>query len=1147
MVHMLQGRAGSGKSTEILRQIRALTEAGKQVVLFVPEQFTFETERKYYQICGASVFSTLTVTSFTRLAHQLFKSYGGVSSNYADDSVKLVFMNLALHEVADTLTIYQKSAGHLSFAQQMVQMIGELKHAGLNSLQYEEAIGGLQEGRLREKLADIAAIYHAYDARLSERYRDALDDLQRAAALLHENRPLEGAHLFLDEFKGFTEPEFQLIGALMAQAENCTVSLCSDGITPLFESVDRTRQQLLEVARRAGQRIAAPACLTGQHRFQTPALTFLEQHILQDSRARFAGVPDGVRAVLAANEYEEVEYAAAAIRHLVEEGYRYRDVVVITRDLQTYRSPLTTAFQKYEIPFYLDRTKTMSESPLARLLQHALSCVTARFSPESVLAVLKCGLTPYSIDLVGRLENYLYYWDLKGADWAAPFVLSSFGINGARGEKEEEEDRLILQDLNALRERFYGALERCRSGFLSRRPKTMARALLASLEELGIRETLNGRFSRMDLADAGAVARAGEARRAFEAVGKAADILVRTLGEVPVEPAHFAELFEVVCGSLELGSIPQTADCVLVGSAERIRTDAPRAVFILGVNDKIFPYLPEQDTLLQDQERETLLSILGMQLAKPVKERMKEEQFIAYKTMTMPSEQLVLTARKADLKGTAIAPSMLFVQLTRLFGDDFVTEAGELPPLYFCCTRSSAFAKMAGLFQEDSAVSASLKMYFSLADDYQAMLDGLAQLALNKQMHLQNTEQTRALFGETAVLSPSRVEQYHRCKFRYFCEYGLGLKRREKLQLDASNRGNIIHDILSTVCAQIDDYSQFEETKIRLLVQQAVDRYLQRMGGGERQTARFLHLYRNLQESVMTLLKRLFEELGNSAFRPLDFEYQIGGEGNTPGYRLENGGVTLYIHGVVDRVDSALNAAGERMVRIIDYKTGTKEFRLADIYNGLNLQMLLYLLCLLRGGVGVYKGIQAAGALYMPAGMVPDDLGRDATAEDRAGQETKHFRMKGVIVDSEEVLRAMEPELSGQYTPVMVKATAFDRERNLKEDVFAEHHANPAQFYAASLESMVSDRQLQALFGHIEKLLKRMAEHLYGGDIEAKPLVGGGVHGCDYCDFKLYCGYEETDMPNDYLDLKKEELLQALREEEQDGEDELYPGTAGSN
>lgn len=1135
MVRFLQGRAGSGKSTEIMRQIRALAEAGKSSILFVPEQFTFEMERKFYQICGASIFSKLTVTSFTRWTHQLFKTYGGVSGNYADDSVKLVLMNLALREVADTLTIYQKSAQHLSFAEQMVQMVNELKHAGLTSTQFADALVPLEEGRLRQKLTDMATIYHAYDARFSLRYQDALDDLQRAALLLKEHLPLQNHSIFLDEFKGFTEPELELLQAMMQQTENSVFALCTDGVSPLFASVQRTQMQLVEAARRAGQRIAAPVLLEESHRFQTPALSFLEAHMLQDSRETFSGTVNGVQAVLAANEYEEVDFAAATIHRLVEEGYRFRDIVVITRDLPTYRSPLTTAFQKYEIPFYMDRTKTMAESSLARLLQHALSCVSGRFSSESVLAMLKCDLTPDSIELVGRLENYLYYWSIQPADWATDFTLSTFGINGARNRVEMEEDARALQQMNALRKRVYEALNHGRTAFQSRHPSVMAKAVLVLLEELGVRETLNQELSTTNLADADAVAQSAEAKRAFEAVGQAADLLVQTLGETAVTPTHFAELFELVCGSLELGSIPQTADCVLVGSAERMRTDAPRVVLILGVNDRVFPYFPQEDSLLQDRERETLAQTLQMEWTKPIREQVAEERFIAYKTMTMPSEQLLLLARKADLKGTALAPSMLFHQLERMFGDDFVQDVADFSPLYFCRTEQSTFTKMAALFQEDTTLSASLKAYFADSPIYQTLLDGLDHLISNKQKKLLNLEQTRRLFGETAVLSPSRVEQYHRCKFRYFCEYGLGLKRREKLQLDASNRGNIVHEILSEVCNQISDYTQFDEVEIRRLVQSSIERYLQKMGGGERQTARFLHLYRQLQEHVMTLLKRLFEELGKSAFRPVDFEYQIGKDGNTPGYRLENGGVTLYIHGVVDRVDSAQNADGERMVRIIDYKTGTKDFRLADIYNGLNLQMLLYLLCLVQNGTDMYEGIRAAGVLYMPAGNVPDDLGREATAEDRAEKERKHFQMKGIIVDREEVLRAMEPELSGQYTPIMVKASAFDKEHQLKEDVFTGQQANPSQFYAASLESLVNDEQLQLLFGHIEKLLQAMAAHLYSGDIAAKPLVGGGWNGCDYCDFKLYCGYEETEPPNDYQELKKEALIEALREEQEDG------------
>ena len=51
----------------------------------------------------------------------------------------------------------------------------------------------------------------------------------------------------------------------------------------------------------------------------------------------------------------------------------------------------------------------------------------------------------------------------------------------------------------------------------------------------------------------------------------------------------------------------------------------------------------------------------------------------------------------------------------------------------------------------------------------------------------------RAFFGGHMRLSPSQVETYHRCRFAYFCRYGLGLTPRSRAELSPLELGNVIH------------------------------------------------------------------------------------------------------------------------------------------------------------------------------------------------------------------------------------------------------------------------------------------------------------------------------------------------------------------
>ncbi len=1126
MFHILQGRAGTGKSTVLFERV---VEASKKrpVLLLVPEQFTFETERKFYQQCGAGIFARLKVTSFSRFATQLLKQHG-IGGGYASDSVKLVLLVQALQEVKDLLGFYQQSADHLSFAEQVMSTVTQFKHAGVDSAALKETVAQIEDQRLQQKLADLHLIYQSYEARVSQSYLDNLDDLVRAADVCKQH-PLHGYAIFIDEFKGLTVPELQLLEQMFKGCAEATVALCTDGCDPLFAGVEETKRQLIKVARQAGMRVAVPQTLTTQHRLQTMALCHLEQHVLQQSTKTHCADLTGVSVMVAQNEYDEIEYVAATIQKMVHEGKRFSEIVVATRNLEVYRNVLSTIFARYDIPFHLDRAKPLTETPLYRLVSHLLAFIE-RPQPERLLALLKCGLTPFSIEVVSSLENYLYYWSLKVKDWQIPFTLSPFGMEGARTEQELQQQELLLAEWNTLRESVIHAVNTAKTAFQQRRVQNMAEGVLEALEHLGVRDCINQMLQQVDLSNAVAMTAANEQKQAFEEIGHLCDLLVETVGQTPLDKSQFTALFGVVAKGVELSDIPRTADCVLVGSADHLRADAPKVTIVLGVNDQVFPYVPSEELLLQDRERQQLTALLPLEFTKSLKERVAEERFIAYKTMTMPSERLLLTLRKADIKGATLAPSSLLLQFKRLFSEAVVSDTAVLSPLDFCYTPQSAFSKMTMLFQEDSVLSASLKEYFSTDVTYKALLDGMQYLMEHRKKQLHNREQTKALFGQNVRLSPSRVEAYHRCKFRFFCEYGLKLKGREKLQLNALHRGNAIHDILHKVCVGITDYSHFSETQVKPLIQTAVGEYLEKMGGSERQTARFLYLYERIQQEVLLLLKKLFEQLANTPFRPTDFEYEIGKPGNTPGYRLTVNDITVTVHGVVDRVDQAIDQEGQTLIRIIDYKTGLKEFRLSDIYHGLNLQMLLYLLCLQRHGKGDDTDMVPAGALYMPAGSMGLKLGRQSDEMAQTAYADQHYLMKGVIVDRESVVRAMEPGLDATYTPIALKKNAYNK-GDLREDIFVERQANEEYFSQQSLESMVTDKQLNMLFTHIETLLHDMVAQLYQGDIEAKPLTDT----CRYCDFAQHCGFEATDGERPYEKLKRKDLFARLREEQADG------------
>lgn len=1148
MVHFLLGRSGTGKSQELLRRVEENAKSGQRTVVVVPEQFTLETERKYYRALGAALLKYVTVTSFTRIAHQVFRLYGGAAGDYADDSIKLILMSLSIDEVRDRLTVYGKAAGRTQFAKTMLEQVAELKNADLDSAAFLEKAGRSAQPLLREKARDIAEIYAVYDAMLGAQYRDQLDDLSRAVGKIREHGFFAGSTVFLDEFKGFTQRELNVIRAMMETAAEVTVSLCLDpdemGEHQVFAFPGKTYRRLLQLARISGQRVEKPVVLREGRRFTSPELSCLEQAAFAQKPAAYfkeCGMLSGKRrafsALLAANEYEEADYIAASIRALVqEEGLRYRDIVVVARDLGPVQSCLENAFVKYDVPYYLDQVRQIGDAPLIRLVELCLACLSGGLDSDDLIALLKCGFCGYTVEEIAALENYLFLWDLRGEDWREPFTRSIFGTDQPEGEEERSRNAAALASFNQIRERVFGALERFRSRARDAGAGEVCRALAQLLEELGVRETINrqiGELAGSALAEQAQAVQ--ESRRVWEICEEILRILTETAGKRRLAPKRFAELFSLLAQNFDLGTLPQTVDCVIAGSAERIRTDSPKVLFLAEANDRQFPYVPENSGLFTDPERRSLQE-LGLELSSPMREKLQEETFIAYKTLAIPSARLYVLARKADMKGSAMAPSYLFGRFRRIFGDEVVQDTEELDRLYFCRTKTAAFSVLAYQFRQDTPLTASLRHYFSMDPLYQERMEAIQRNLERKDFHLESPETARALYGEPVVLSPTQVEKYQLCRFRYFCEHGLRVQPRKKVQLYGSGRGLVIHNVLYAVCSQIRDYSVFDREAVQQLVDRELQRYLEEsMGGQEHRSKRFLYLYRRLRRTLMTVLERLFGELAQSQFAPVAFEYQIGAPGHVRPLAVQSGvGLRLYLRGTVDRIDAYETPSGRRYLRVIDYKSGDQRFSLSDLFNGVNLQMFLYLMCLEKNGAQLYGQAKGAGVLYMPAGNLRPGLGRDAGGQEVEEELAGHYRMSGVVLDDELVLRAMERELSGRYTPVAVTRKAYEKNDQLKENVFIDRHANEEFFSSESMKALLTAEQLGRLYGKLERTLSAMAEELYGGRIEAVPLERKGKRpGCEYCSFQTVCGFEEGKPVRQYEEMDKKELFERLAAEEE--------------
>ena len=188
LLKFIFGRPASGKTYQILEKIKRQTKAGRQCVLIVPEQFSFESERAVLRALGDKAALGVTVTSFTRLCDEVGRYAGGIAGVTLTDAQKVIFMSRALHSVEAELTLWRKYCRSVRFEKTMLDTVGEFKINAVSPDKLKAAAEETESAALKAKLCDTALIYETYDALVGERFLDPADRLTKLYRQLEDFR-----------------------------------------------------------------------------------------------------------------------------------------------------------------------------------------------------------------------------------------------------------------------------------------------------------------------------------------------------------------------------------------------------------------------------------------------------------------------------------------------------------------------------------------------------------------------------------------------------------------------------------------------------------------------------------------------------------------------------------------------------------------------------------------------------------------------------------------------------------------------------------------------------------------------------------------------------------------------------------------------
>ena len=1114
MIQFFCGRNGSGKTYKIYEKISA--EANLQnVLLIVPDQSTFINEKRILNQFGASKASQIRVFGFNRLYDYLSEKFNEMPKQKIDDGAKNVLMSITAEEVSDKLDMYAKKAQKADFAELMLNAVNEYKLCAISPEQLFQTAEKLSDEHLKQKLKESALIYSAYDLLVNETYSDPSDDMERLYQILCTHEFFRNKRVYIDSFNSFSGQEYKIVEQIIEQADyvgmtvGCSANPNENDENSIFREPFITMNRLSAVANENHIQILPCINLSQQKRFSSPSLQALEESFFRFDGDIYYCDDNAVQLYESMNEYDEIQQVARNISLLVREhDYSYNDITVICRDADIFRHVIESEFPKYDIPFFMSEKKPLENHALIEFILSAFDTVHSSFATENILSFLKTDFSALSPENVCILENYVYMWDIRGKRWKSEFTMNPDG----NSMTENEETLLELAQIEDFRKQavipliqFSDNLKNAQNG------GDISKAVYTLLQSVNAEEKLQK--IALWFRENGDIKSYETEIRIWNITMEILDKMYHIFENKSIDSKRYLDLLKLMIRKSPVSDIPETLDQVTVGLAGNLISENPKAVFIIGASEGIFPAVPKPSGLFSDSERSELIS-LELPLHYGVYDKSMLEKYNVYSAISLPSQKLFVSCHITNSKGDKFKPSSIFTEIQSILPTTSVINKSMLSPRDIYFTKKQSFEECASKWNDNSSESDTLKTFFQNSDNFKHICTAINKAVKDEPYRIADRKKAKQLFGEHIRLSASQAETYYSCPFEYFCRYGLNVYPRKRAVMDAGMYGSVVHYVLENLLKEekFENIKSFDEKQLSDTVKKHIENYIRAIGGKDDRLERFMMQFRFMERNLVIVLKRLIAEFNVCQFIPESFELKIGGANcDIPAYTLRlPTGEKISVTGKIDRVDTYVRN-NEKYIRIIDYKTGKKTFKLSDVYYGLNMQMLLYLSAIDKNGSQKFSeekkySLAPAGILYMPS--TPDSSSKIFNSPDEkaknSDEQQKNFKMSGLLIKDKEILSAMEDNIKGIYIPA-------------KDDV-------------EKCENLVTLAQYGNIFKYIDKKFTSMAQSLFDGNIERNP-VKSSFDACQFCDYKTVCGYEKGKKSNDFKKSSNDEILKQIEED----------------
>lgn len=944
----------------------------------------------------------------------------------------------------------------------------------------------IKDLQLQEKLNDINKIYKIYEKYMENKFVDEEDLLTKLAIKLPESKMFNNSVVYIDEFSGFTKQEYNIITEILKKAKQVNITICADNLdentnkeSDIFYFNKQFAKLLTKCAQIVDKNQEKPVLLENKFRFKNSELKHLEENIYNKKIEKYNKEVNNIKLFIAKNPYTEIEHVAEEIIELIKiKKYKYNEIAIITKNIENINNIVKVIFSKYSIPIFIDEKSEITENIIIKFIISILDIFSTNWNLDAVLNYIKSDFLDLEKEEIYRLEKYCKKMGINRNKW----------YKNKWQENEELREKIVTPLLNLKKE-----IDKEKTA------KNISEKIYKYLIKNNIQEKINKKIKKIEKCGNTEIAK--EYKASLEILVDVLDEIVGIFGNEKITIEKYKEILKVGFKNKEIGKIPQNIDQVILGDIDRTRSHKVKNVFLIGVNDGIFPSINKNEGFLNDNDRE-ILKRNNMEIAKNTVDNLFEDQFNIYKALTTAEETIFLSYTSSNQDGQAQRPSVIISKIKKIFPQ--IKEKSDI------IKNTSLITNQAGTFEELLKNIRKLKngekiddIWIDVYNWYAAnekWKDKLTQsqrgLTYDNTPEIISEKNIKKMYGDTLKTSISKLEQYRECPFSFHLKYGLKIEEEEDYKIKPLDTGSFMHDIVETFFDRIQDIDISDED-IEKIVEEIINEKLKlEKNYIFSSSAKFIVLTNRLKKTVQESIKNLIYQMKLSEFKTI---------GNEVEFYSKQGNVE--ITGKIDRLDEASN----EYIRIIDYKSSSKNIDLNKMMAGTQIQLITYM-----DAISEKMQKKPAGIFYF--NLIEPILNENNNLTDEEIKEKiqKKFKMNGLILADIKIIKMMDKSLIKGYSNIV--PVYLDKDGNISE----------------SKSNTVTKEQFTNLQKNIKKIIKQISQEILSGKIEIKPMYDKlkKMSSCNYCKYKTICQFNSKHNKYEYLQNKtKEDILKEIKED----------------